>query len=215
MDSDVAAGVSVSDLIRRVLVVLVVLAVPVAASGQTPWQTGIMAGTVLHREPRSTAGLDASVIVRRQQTPLVEVVAAVGALWFPETSTAFRAFNPDGTTFTEIQTQETAGPYVLLHAGRRVGRGTTDVLLVASAGVGLMREHFTYSTEGAAPVFARNREYVDWEISPELGVGAWLSFPSLGFVRLRPQLDLRFRTLLLVGDGFIPALSLRLGVILP
>lgn len=205
-----------SDVIRRVLVVLVVLSVPAAASGQSPWQTGIMAGTVLHREPRSTAGLDASVIVRRQQTPLVEVIAAVGALWFPETRTEFRAFNPDGTTFTEIQTQETACPYVSLHAGRRVGRGTTDVLLVASAGVGLMREHFTISTEGAAPgTFTRNDEFADWEISPELGVGPWLGFPSPGFVRLRPQLDVRFRTLLLVGDGFIPALSLRLGAILP
>ena len=83
-----------SDLVRRVLVVLLVLSVPAAASGQTPWQTGIMAGTVLHREPPSTAGLDASVIVRRQQTPLVEVIAAVGALWFPETRTDFRAYNP-------------------------------------------------------------------------------------------------------------------------
>jgi hypothetical protein len=123
----------VSDVIRRVLVVLLVLSVPAAASGQTPWQTGVMAGTVLHREPRSTAGLDASVIVRRHQTPLVEVIAAVGALWFPETRTDFRVFNPDGTTFTESQTQATAGPYVMLHAGRRAGRGTTDVLLVASA----------------------------------------------------------------------------------
>jgi hypothetical protein len=205
----------VTDVIRRIFVVFLVLSVPAAASAQSPWQTGIMAGTVLHREPRSTAGLDASAIIRRQQTPLVEVIAAVGALWFPETRTEFQAFNPDGTTFTEIQTQETAGPYAMLHAGRRVGRGTTDVLLVASAGVGLMREHFMFSTEGAAPVFTRNDEVVDWEISPELGVGAWLGFPSPGFVRLRPQLDVRFRTLLLVGDGFVPALSVRLGAILP
>lgn len=205
-----------SDLVRRVLVVLLVLSVPAAASGQTPWQTGIMAGTVLHREPPSTAGLDASVIVRRQQTPLVEVIAAVGALWFPETRTEFRAYNPDGSIFTEIQTAETAGPYVSLHAGRRVGRGTTDLLLVASAGLGLMREHFTISSEGAAPgIFTPMGEFVDWEISPELGVGAWLGLPSPGFVRLRPQLDVRFRTLLLVGDGFVPALSVRLGAILP
>jgi hypothetical protein len=87
---------------------------------------------------------------------------------------------------------------------------------VASAGVGLMREHFTISSEGAAPgIFRPAGDFVDWEISPELGVGAWLGFPTPGFIRVRPQLDVRFRTLLLVGDGFIPAVSLRLGAILP
>jgi hypothetical protein len=78
-----------------------------------------------------------------------------------------------------------------------------------------MREHFNISSEGAAPGTFTPGEFVDWEISPELGVGAWLGLLSPGFVRLRPQLDVRFRTLLLVGDGFVPALSVRLGAILP
>ena len=183
---------------------------PLPLAAQGPWRVAGNVSGLLRLESGTDAGLEARLSLGRRQTPRVEIRGALGVLWFPERVETFRFRAPPGDSVTERRTEELTGPYASITAARVLEAGSSELLLQVEIALGLLREETSFATD--PPDVGRPGRFTDWEVVPTWGAATILRLPAPAGTGIRPELAARLRTLLAVGDGFVPVASLSAGL---